>query len=314
MKNYNDLNQSDQEAYLMLLIINGLKKLGGQSSTKELKRSVVADNDAIPDNMLTDFRTSKTTGAKYLPFNYDFNFSVKHLILAGMLERPHIGLVRLTEKGRNFKGTGSELNRAVYKISIPIFKAKANKKKNKKANNKGKVETDSQVNEDEDIDNSSQEVDWRSNLLNALMNLSSAKFELFCRALVKKMNVDIDETIGTKLTGDGGLDGYGYITTDDFRTARVAIQAKRWSLSNSVSSPEIDKFRGAMDKFRAEYGIFITTSTFTRDAVKAARAGTRVITLIDGDRLLDLIAKYELYVTPVTITTYRLDKFFKEKN
>lgn len=307
MKNYNDLNQSDQESFLMLPIIDELKKIGGQSSTKELKRSVVANNDEIPDNMLTDFRTSKTTGAKYLPFDYDFNFSVKHLILAGMLERPHIGLVRLTEKARNFKGTGSELSHAVYKVSIPIFKANAKQKKKHKTT-KEKVEVD----DTEDIDNSSEEVGWRSELLNALMNLSSAKFELFCRALVKKMNVDIDETIGTKLTGDGGLDGYGYITTDDFRTARVAIQAKRWSLSNSVSSPEIDKFRGAMDKFRAEYGIFITTSTFTKDAVRTSRTGSRVITLIDGDRLLDLIAKYQLYVTPVT--TYKLDKFFKEKD
>ena len=67
-----------------------------------------------------------------------------------------------------------------------------------------------------------------------------------------------------------------------------------------------------MDKFRAEYGIFITTSTFTKDAVRTSRTGSRVITLIDGDRLLDLIAKYQLYVTPVT--TYKLDKFFKEKD
>lgn len=83
------------------------------------------------------------------------------------------------------------------------------------------------IKEDEKIDD---EEDWKSKLLDALLSLSPSKFELFCRALVTKMNVAIDETIGTKLTGDGGLDGYGYIRTDDFRTARVAIQAKRWIL------------------------------------------------------------------------------------
>ena len=67
-------------------------------------------------------------------------------------------------------------------------------------------------------------------------------------------------------------------------------------------------------KFRAEYGIFITTSTFTRDAIKASRAGTRVITLIDGEHLLDLVAKYELYVTKKVITTYELDDFFEDKD
>jgi restriction system protein len=152
---------------------------------------------------------------------------------------------------------------------------------------------------------------WRTKLLDALNNLTPSKFEFFCRALVKKMNVDIDETIGVKQSGDGGLDGFGYMMADDFRTSSVAIQAKRWS-KNLVSSPEIDKFRGAMDKYRADYGIFITTSSFSKEAVKAARTGTKIITLIDGERLVDLVAKYELYVTPVV--TYELGEFFTEDN
>ncbi|WP_322573203.1 restriction endonuclease [Lactobacillus sp. PV037] len=93
-------------------------------------------------------------------------------------------------------------------------------------------------------------------------------------------------------------------------TTRVAIQAKRWNLNTTVSSPEIDKFRGAMDKFRAEYGIFITTTSFTRGAINAARSGTRVITLIDGEKLLDLVAKYQVFVKPKVV--YELDKEFFE--
>lgn len=124
------------------------------------------------------------------------------------------------------------------------------------------------------------------------------------------MGVNLDEKMGVNISSDGGIDGYGYLTNDDFRTTRVAIQAKRWNSNSMVSSPEIDKFRGAMDKFRAEYGIFITTSSFTRDAIKAARSGTRIITLVDGERLLDLTAKYQVFVTPKTI--YELDEaFFK---
>lgn len=37
-------------------------------------------------------------------------------------------------------------------------------------------------------------------------------------------------------------------------------------------------------------------------------------TLIDGDKLLNLVAKYELYVTRKVITTYELADFFREKN
>ena len=148
---------------------------------------------------------------------------------------------------------------------------------------------------------------WRVELTRDLKSMSPQKFETFARGLVKEMGVKLDEKIGVSYTNDGGLDGFGYITsTDDFRTNRVAIQAKRWE--NNVPSPEIDKFRGAMDKYNAEYGIFITTSDFSRSAIEATRQGTRVITLINGEDIADLVAKYKLHVREVT--TYELGDFY----
>ena len=43
--------------------------------------------------------------------------------------------------------------------------------------------------------------------------------------------------------------------------------------------------------------------------LESARAGTP-ITLIDGNELIKLIIRYELYITPVT--TYVLDDFYDE--
>ena len=40
----------------------------------------------------------------------------------------------------------------------------------------------------------------------------------------------------------------------------------------------------------------------------AAREGTHMITLIDGNKLVEFIKKHEIYVKPVT--TYVLDSFF----
>ena len=134
------------------------------------------------------------------------------------------------------------------------------------------------------------------------------KFEVLARKILSKMGVAIDTSKGVVYSGDGGIDGYGYHLDSDFRTSRVAIQAKRWQ--GKVSSPEIDKFRGAMDKFRADYGIFITNSSFTKDAIEASREGTHMITLIDGDKLVDLIKEHEVYVKPVT--TYVLDGFYTD--
>lgn len=65
-----------------------------------------------------------------------------------------------------------------------------------------------------------------------------------------------------------------------------------------------------MNKFHADYGVFITNSRFTNAAREAAREGTQ-ITLIDGNDLVRLIIKYELFITPVT--TYVLDDFYEEE-
>lgn len=297
--NFNQLKRQEKESFFMLPIITEIKRLGGQATTKELKKSIVANCKDIPEDVFTSSKVSKN-GNLYLKNMYPFNFSVTSLVMAGYMDRPHPGQLVLTKKGRQFNGSAQELIDDVHKLSSPIWAERSKKNKQRK-------ERQQQL-EKENDDNE----EWRTKLLMALENLTPAKFELFCRALVKKMNVDIDENIGVKLSGDGGLDGFGYMTTDDFRTTRVAIQAKKWNSDHLVSSPEVDKFRGAMDKYQAEYGIFITTSSYTRDAIQSSRIGTRVITLVDGTRLTDLIAKYELYVTPVV--TYELGEFFTDDN
>lgn len=76
-----------------------------------------------------------------------------------------------------------------------------------------------------------------------------------------------------------------------------------------MSEPDINQFLGAMNKYQADYGVFITNSRFTNKAREAAREGTP-ITLIDGNDLIRLVIKYELYITQVT--TYVLDGFYTE--
>ena len=103
------------------------------------------------------------------------------------------------------------------------------------------------------------------------------------------------------------IDGYGYhVDQNDFRTTRVVIQCKRYN-ANPVTEPEINQFLGAMNKYQANYGVFITNSRFTNAARSAAREGSP-ITLIDGNDLVKLVIRYELYITPVK--TYVLDDFY----
>ncbi len=95
-------------------------------------------------------------------------------------------------------------------------------------------------------------------------------------------------------TGDGGIDGV--IDEDRLGLDSIYVQAKRWD--SAVGRPEIQKFAGALQGQRATKGIFITTSTFTRDAeAYAQRIGTRIV-LIDGERLVQLMFEFDVGVSP----------------
>src|SRR5262249_32932619 len=95
-------------------------------------------------------------------------------------------------------------------------------------------------------------------------------------------------------TGDGGIDGV--IDEDRLGLDSIYVQAKRWE--GSVGRPEIQKFAGALQGQRATKGIFITTSTFTRDAEEySQRIGTRIV-LVDGRRLASLMFEHDVGVSP----------------
>ena len=289
--------QINIENITMKEILKAMHRLGGQVTRKDIRQEIRDNSDAISEKTVDEVKTSKKSGEQYRPFAYTSNFAVKYLIATGYIKTDDNHILELSEKGRNVDLARFDAARDVRPF---IGKGSAHSKSHKDV----VTEVEDETSEDNVEDS------WRQQLLNALQNMNPKKFELFCRGLLKRMGIDVDDNIGTQYSADGGLDGFGYVRSDDYRTTRVALQAKRWQ--GKVSAPEIDKFRGAMDKYNAEFGIFITNSDFTRDAVKTARQGTRIITLINGDEICNLVAKYNYYVEPVT--TYRLKSFYLEKD
>lgn len=290
--------QIEIENKAMKEILIAMHNLGGQVTRKQVLQELHDNSEVFSEKEIDETRTSKKSGKVYHPFQWKLNFAVKHLILAGFIDTENGRDLELSKKGRNVDIDNFDADRDVRTIS-------EGKMTHRKTHNKAeKVSADDQ--------DDSEEVDepWRQQLLDVLIKMNPKKFELFCRGLLTKMGIDVDDEIGVQYVADGGVDGFGYVRSDDYRTTRVALQAKRWQ--GKVSAPEIDKFRGAMDKFNAEFGIFITNSDFTREAVKTAREGTRIITLINGDQICDLVAKYNYYVEPVT--TYRLNDFYLDKD
>ena len=99
--------------------------------------------------------------------------------------------------------------------------------------------------------------------------------------------VDAGKAIGK--SGDGGIDGV--IKEDKLGLDLIYLQAKRWD-SASVGRPEIQKFVGALHGKRARKGIFLTTSTFTKDAHDYAEGLETKVILIDGVQLAELMFDY----------------------
>ncbi|MCA1652180.1 MAG: restriction endonuclease, partial [Acidobacteria bacterium] len=94
-------------------------------------------------------------------------------------------------------------------------------------------------------------------------------------------------------SGDEGVDGV--IREDRLGLDQIYVQAKRWK--NPVGRQEIQKFFGALHGQRATKGVFITTSTFSREAIDFADDVTPRIRLVDGKELAELMIDFDVGVS-----------------
>ena len=71
----------------------------------------------------------------------------------------------------------------------------------------------------------------------------------------------------------------------------------------------LDLLRGSLHRFDAVRGTIITTSGFSSGAIKAAHErGAAPITLIDGERLLDLLIENNIGVKKHEVKYYEFDR------
>ncbi len=143
-------------------------------------------------------------------------------------------------------------------------------------------------------------------LLQSVKDCSPNFFERLVVDLLVRMGYggtrkDAGQAIGK--SGDGGIDGI--INEDRLGLDVVYIQAKRWD-ATPVGRPEIQKFAGALQGQRARKGIFLTTSTFSRDAYDFASRIDSKIVLMDGETIAQLMIDYGVGVN--TVATYELKR------
>jgi restriction system protein len=153
-------------------------------------------------------------------------------------------------------------------------------------------------------------------LLDKIRNVSPAFFEKLVVSLLVKMGYggsvkDAGKAVGK--TGDEGIDGI--IKEDKLGLDVIYIQAKRWKENNIIGRPEIQKFVGALAGQGAKKGVFITASSFSKDALDYKPMNDTKVILIDGLELANLMIEYNLGVAP--LHNYELKKidgdYFEEE-
>lgn len=139
---------------------------------------------------------------------------------------------------------------------------------------------------------------WRADLHKLLKEkISPPAFERLIQRILRETGFASVEVSGR--SGDGGIDGRGIAKINGILSFHVVFQCKRYS--GSVGSPAIRDFRGAMQG-RADKGLFITTGTFTQDAIKeSTRDGAIAIDLVDGEKLIEKLYELKLGIEIETL-------------
>lgn len=152
-------------------------------------------------------------------------------------------------------------------------------------------------------------------LLNRILGSPPEFFERLIVALLLAMNYGSAEVGAGRAIGGAGDDGVdGVIDQDPLGLDRVYIQAKRYRPEIRIGAGAIREFFGSLDMFKANKGVFVTTSFFSQTAVETASALGKRIVLIDGEQLTELMVKFNVGCRmEETLYIKRVDEDFFEQ-
>jgi restriction system protein len=132
----------------------------------------------------------------------------------------------------------------------------------------------------------------RGEIRQLLISMDPFQFEELIKTLLATIGYEDVEV--TSPTNDGGVDVIAHIQLG-ISNVKEVVQVKRYS--KNVQRKTLDALRGSLHRFQAVRGTIITTSDFSKGTKGAAfENGAVPITLINGDRLIDLLIENELGV------------------
>lgn len=260
---------------------------------------------AIRTRLAADFDLSADELAERIPsgrvttFQSRVGWATTHLYNTGLIARPRRAVYSITDRGRDV------LARYPDRIDLRVlsqFEEFAEFRGTGKSRSPGTAapatepEAESRTPEEQIEDAfGTLRAALAVDLLDRIAEQSPTFFEQLVLDVLHSMGYggsrDAAERLGQ--SGDGGVDGV--IREDPLGLDLIYVQAKRWA--NVVGRPEIQKFFGALHGKRATKGVFITTSTFSREAIEYADGVSPRVILLDGKELAQLMIEHSVGVT-----------------
>jgi restriction system protein len=258
------------------------------------------------ETLADKFKLTEDERKEFLPsgqqaiFDNRVGWARTYLKKAGLVETTRRGYFKITNRGLEVLEKKPGEIKVAFLKQFPEFVEFQNLKREK--DEKSDDHKELYETPEETIETAHQIIKQKlaTELLQNMKNISPAFFEKIVIDLLVKMGYggtrkDAGKAIGR--SGDEGIDGI--INEDRLGLDIVYVQAKRWE--NVVGRPEIQKFVGALQGQRAKKGIFITTSTFTKDAIDYVSRIESKLVLIDGDTLAQLMIDHNVGVSPMAV-------------
>jgi restriction system protein len=265
------------------------------------------------DHLAEHFKLSEEERKTLLPsgqqevFTNRVAWAKTHFRMAGLVEGTARGVFRLTDRGAAvLKETPGRIDLRILRVQPGYLDARGPKKEKIPPIDAPKNREEDRTPEESIEDSYLALRESLGREIIAKMKISSPSFfeklvvELLVRMGYGGTRKDAGQAIGK--SGDEGIDGI--IKEDRLGLDTIYIQAKRWE--QTVSRPEIQKFAGALQGFKAKKGIFITTSDFSKEATEyAARIDSKIV-LIDGEQLWNFMIDFGLGVS--TVASYEIKR------
>jgi restriction system protein len=148
-----------------------------------------------------------------------------------------------------------------------------------------------------------QAITVRESLRELLLEMDAFAFEHLIKRLLEEMGYQ--NVAVTTRSNDGGVDVVADIELG-ITSVREVVQVKRHR--RAIQRKDLDALRGSLYRFHAVRGTIVTTARFAKGTQEAAFAiGAAPITLIDGEKLLDMLIEHGIGVRKRTIDMLEID-------